>query len=300
MESDVDLEAMSTAPSHLEGYPSFSNFIAKDKDAAIYRKFENLSSRNLLYLQSELHDLERQLEIVDHEDAKNIDNERAQGAARHWTHFSIDSDNQAVARRTLQETIRVKIKEYHEAMVLESKILSLNPPSSRTLRDVNRWFNSSSTPALWGRDEHLFDNEKDLVALAPVDTDRLNLFLKSYFGWFFQVKEERPKERRPKDTHAPKSELFYFPDGRVQRAGAIISVLLSAILLIGAIVCLTAVANQSTSVRVGMIVLFTCFFAAVVGLLTNARRAEIFGSTAAYAAVLVVFVSNNSLGGEKV
>jgi hypothetical protein len=27
--------------------------------------------------------------------------------------------------------------------------------------------------------------------------------------------------------------------------------------------------------------------------LTNARRAEIFGSTAAYAAVLVVFVSSN-------
>lgn len=112
MEWDVDLEAMSTAHRHLEGYPSFSKFIAKDKDAAIYRKFENLSSRNLLYLQSELHDLERQLEIIDREDAKNIDNERAQRAARYWTHFSEDSDNQALVRRTLQGNIRVKIKEY--------------------------------------------------------------------------------------------------------------------------------------------------------------------------------------------
>ena len=112
MECDVDLEAMSTAHCHLEGYPSFSKFIAKDKDAAIYRKFDNLSSRNLLYLQSELHDLERQLEIIDREDAKNIDNERAQRAARYWTHFSEDSDNQALVRRTLQENIKVKIKEY--------------------------------------------------------------------------------------------------------------------------------------------------------------------------------------------
>lgn len=104
----------------------------------------------------------------------------------------------------------------------------------------------------------------------------------------------------PEDTHLSKTDdIFYYPTHRVQLAGALISVSLSAILLIGAIVCLTAVSDQSTSVRVGMIVLFTCLFAGVVGLLTNARRAELFGSTAAYAAVLVVFVSNN-LGGRKV
>ena len=61
-----------------------------------------------------------------------------------------------------------------------------------------------------------------------------------------------------------------------------ISVLLSAVLLIGAIVCLMLVSNKDIGIRVGFIVLFTCLFAAVVGLLTNARRAEIFGSTAAY------------------
>jgi len=39
--------------------------------------------------------------------------------------------------------------------------------------------------------------------------------------------------------------------------------------------------------------MFMAIFAAVIGHLTNARRAEIFGPTAAYAAVLVVFVSGN-------
>lgn len=86
--------------------------MAKDKDAAIYRKFENLSSRNLLYLQSELHDLEEKLENFDREDAKNIDNGRAQEAARYWTKFSTDSDKQSLARRKLQKHIRMKIKQY--------------------------------------------------------------------------------------------------------------------------------------------------------------------------------------------
>jgi hypothetical protein len=45
--------------------------------------------------------------------------------------------------------------------------------------------------------------------------------------------------------------------------------------------CLLLIANYSMGLRVGMIVLFTGMFAGIVGLLTNARRAEIFGSTAA-------------------
>ncbi len=76
--------------------------------------------------------------------------------------------------------------------------------------------------------------------------------------------------------------MISFPERRVQRAGAVIAALLSAILLIGAIICLMLVSNRSTGVRVGMIAIFTCLFAGVVGLLTNARRAEMFGSSAAY------------------
>lgn len=76
--------------------------------------------------------------------------------------------------------------------------------------------------------------------------------------------------------------MFHLPERRIQRAGAVISILLSASLLIGGIVCLLLVSNQKSGLRVGIIILFTFLFAGVVGLLTNARRAEIFGSSAAY------------------
>ncbi|KAL9120168.1 MAG: hypothetical protein Q9187_003276 [Circinaria calcarea] len=269
---DIELAEASVAPARLDGYPSFADFIAKDRDAAIYRKFERLSARSLLYQQSELHELERQLEQLDWEDATDIGNEEAQQAARYWTNFIHDTNDKAYARQTLQGTIRVKLKEYHEAMLLEAKVLSLNSPTSRTLRDFRKWFVSNSVPVLWGRDKDLYKNELDLVALAPVDSDRLNNFLKRFFGWIF-------KERREDLPHG--GDLFYFPERRIQRAGAAISAILSAILLIGAIVCLLGVSNKGIGIRTGMIVLFTCLFAAVVGLLTNARRAEIFGSTAA-------------------
>ena len=49
--------------------------------------------------------------------------------------------------------------------------------------------------------------------------------------------------------------------------------------------------------KLGLIALFTVLFAAVIPLVTNARRAEVFAACAAYAAVLVVFVSGNLGGG---
>lgn len=93
------------------------------------------------------------------------------------------------------------------------------------------------------------------------------------------------KKRRPPesddDAYDTDRAMFYYPQRRIQRAGAIISILFRAILLVGGIVCLLLVSDYSITIRVGLIVLFTSLFALVVGLLTNARRAEIFGATAA-------------------
>jgi len=65
----------------------------------------------------------------------------------------------------------------------------------------------------------------------------------------------------------------------------------AAFLLIGSITSFYLV--SSATAKLVMITLFTAAFALSVGLMTNARRAEIFAGTAAYAAVLVVFVSGN-------
>lgn len=74
---------------------------------------------------------------------------------------------------------------------------------------------------------------------------------------------------------------------------AVISVITSAALLVGAIVSLYIV--QEPKLRLAMISGFTALFALSVALMTNARKSEVFAATAAYAAVLVVFVSG-SLG----
>jgi hypothetical protein len=95
----------------LKGYPTYSAFIARDQDAAIYRKYENLSARNLLYLSSEIHGLEGQLKALDEADFKSSCF-LAQGAARKWEHYSTSKEPGIQAHHNLQARIKVKLKEY--------------------------------------------------------------------------------------------------------------------------------------------------------------------------------------------
>jgi hypothetical protein len=74
--------------------------------------------------------------------------------------------------------------------------------------------------------------------------------------------------------------LAYFPERRIASAVAAMNVVVAAVLLVGAIVTLYLV--QDNNVRLGLIGAYTALFALSVGLLTNASRAELFGSTAAW------------------
>jgi hypothetical protein len=154
----------------------------------------------------------------------------------------------------------------------------------------NWFFNNTSgrkaedeeTPQLWGASRGIYDDIHDLVALrVPADQDRLSTFIQNNFGVLFQ-------------TRAPDGRTTYISEYSISYFVVIFSTVLAAIMLFGAIISLYIVKNPHA--LLGMLSGWTVLFAACVGLLTNARRDQIFGATAAYAAVLVVFVSGN-LGG---
>ena len=72
---------------------------------------------------------------------------------------------------------------------------------------------------------------------------------------------------------------------------AILNVLVAAVLLFGAILNLYFVVDEQK--RLGLIAGYTIAFATCIGLVTKAKRSEVFGASAAYTATLVVFVSGN-------
>ncbi|KAH9238673.1 hypothetical protein K456DRAFT_32142 [Colletotrichum gloeosporioides 23] len=268
------------------GYAEAANWMARDVDneTLIYRRFDELATRSLLYLQSELLSLENQLNEFDREDAEDEDMgwqmvvcdwEKLEGLI----HSEADDiqTSKAKARAELIERMRLKLEEYYKTLLRQSEIAKLKRPNDRVLSVFRAWITGVSE--LSGREREILNGANDLVALNPAqETDFLSEFLRR--KWPVKADEQENGVR-----------IGRYEEHSISIAVALISTLIAAILLIGSITGLYFVKDDAA--KLGLIAFFTALFALSVGLTTNARRAEIFAGTAAYAAVLVVFVSGD-------
>jgi len=109
-----DIEIQNAEKAYVNGYPTLAHFIAQDKDrsASIYRSYHRLTSRNLLYLEAELFELEKQQDDLDEQDLKG--DLSAKEYARDFEILSSSSDSRCEARRELMLRSRAKIKEYRK------------------------------------------------------------------------------------------------------------------------------------------------------------------------------------------
>jgi hypothetical protein len=162
---------------------------------------------------------------------------------------------------------------------LQSQIASLDRPSKRLLDIFSEYFKKPK-PIVVGRTERMLDHPTDLVALrAPLDTDPLSCLVRNY--WPF-------RSNPYPDTNDPTQ---HFLDSHVQRVVVAVSTIFAAVLLVGAITSLYSVRRPGA--KLGLLAAFTSLFAVSVGGLTSAKRQEVFAATAAYAAVLAVFVGGD-------
>lgn len=128
--------------------------------------------------------------------------------------------------------------------------------------------------------QNFLDEPTDLVALRPpLDLDPLSSLIRRYWP----LRSIRYPDASDETRHVL--------EAHVQRLVVAISTTFAAILLVGAITSLYMV--RKPVAKLGLLAAFTFLFAASVGGLTSAKRQEVFAATAAYAAVLVVFVSGD-------
>ncbi|KAI4681044.1 uncharacterized protein J4E88_005549 [Alternaria novae-zelandiae] len=97
--------------------------------------------------------------------------------------------------------------------------------------------------------------------------------------------------------------IFYYSHSRIEKLVGLIITLIIFVLLVLPVVAmykLTSVGDRnSTFDAVGILVVFTLLFSAAMSLVTKAKRHELFGASAAYCAVLVVFISNFNNDGSR-
>lgn len=169
-----------------------------------------------------------------------------------------------------------------EALLLQSEISKLKHPNKRVLDTYRLWF-KKPYPALGGLAKTVFDKPEDLVGLNTAETDYLSLFLRRHWPTqvhpthhltMFQLTSSQQELSRD-----GRHRIGRFSERSITITVAVVSIVVAAVLLVGSIVGLYWVTSDAA--KLGMVAAFTGAFALSVGLMTNAKRAEIFAATAA-------------------
>ena len=132
----TDIERVSPE-SIVYGYAKAARLIAKDpeKTGAIYRRFDKLSARNLLYLEAWLAYLERQQAGYDEQDGKSIEDEKSydlRASAESYEYFWDHADGEdfadgparkeLVKRMKLARDIKDALKHYRNTFQTHEEV----------------------------------------------------------------------------------------------------------------------------------------------------------------------------------
>lgn len=156
-----------------------------------------------------------------------------------------------------------------EALLRRNQVLALEKPARVPFQAFKNWFRDKVP--LRGSGFHLLDVEEDMIALgSQAEPDRMSSIIHRCCGYYLRKERATPRSWGP---------MYYYPVERMSYIVTIISVLVSAALLVGAIVALYFV--KPMGIRLWMVRLFTLLFAASIVLFTYARRVEVYAATAA-------------------
>ncbi|KAI9846331.1 MAG: hypothetical protein M1837_004184 [Sclerophora amabilis] len=280
---EEDLEEGRSVEHHPNGYPRVAAFVDSDENFLIYRRFGLLRNRVLLHAQDELADLERKLNQMDKTDERQ---EPAILKSRQR------DENQALSRRALLlEKIDRKLKEYDDLMIRSEKTYAMKRPSKR---NVNSYYHTiNNFGALMYADSEFVHHTQDLIHLAPSQEDSwLNGVVEDFFirlskplsQMLFGTAETRGKSS---DTY-----LYYYSKRKLDNLVGLVITLLLIVLLMVPIFLQTSI-KESPVMRNVIVLAFTIAFAIVLFVFTHAKRHELFAITAAYCAVLVVFLGTD-------
>jgi hypothetical protein len=134
------------------------------------------------------------------------------------------------------------------------------------------------------------------IAMSSETADPLTTLLnRRILPWYHRLIGHKSKRRiyisdTFTDAKRKSPIIYYYSDKRVLLALNICSTVLAS--MVPALSSVALYFIQREGAKMGAIVGFTFFFSVIIVLITPAKRIETFVATAAFAAVLIVFVGN--------
>ncbi|KAL8919010.1 MAG: hypothetical protein Q9172_005165 [Xanthocarpia lactea] len=253
-------------------------------------------NRLLLYLQDELAELEYKLDKLDKATFSDDEDIKLSSRRDDWIAPS--------KRRDLVRQIAQKLEEYDEHLLRYQKVQAIRRPTIRNQASLYNFV--QNTQSLIEPEYRWIREGMDLAAVAREEEhgwfngfleDNLNRISRKATQFVFRTKEQ-------KIVTGHENVSLFDPHRLDILLRVVLTILAAILLLVPVLILFTLQPTNADEVRrkgkyqVLTIFLFTMIFSASCSVFTKARRQEVFTATAAYCAVLVVFLGNtlNDLG----
>ena len=308
------------------GFPRLAAFQSSEANFSLYRSFSYLHSRVLLDLQDELRTLEAELDEKDWDD---FDEDPDRLRSRDLDVSKSKDEGDTRTRRVILAEIAEKMTTYDNILINTHTLESFQRPSNRNYRSVRRYHHNHAplmdaemdsirakediVSIRSGREWANFDGNVE-SALGGVDSVLQKVLgtkeppLQNYF---------RTPELRSKTTN---QYIQFYSSSRIDKLINVLITFVIFILLVIPVITMYhltstpdsssspsgngnstagaqgkssgAASSKDTFNAVGVLIVFTLLFSAAMSLLTKAARHELFAASAAYCAILVVFIGN--------
>ncbi|KAK1671996.1 hypothetical protein BDP55DRAFT_274936 [Colletotrichum godetiae] len=263
------------------GYKGYTKFIASEDDFFLLRRFDSLNVRVGLALQDEISELEQELE--------EMDNALSKISALDFNNGTIRQD---VEERTdLIVALSKKLVKYNEFLIQQRTLRTLSKAPRRDIKNHLHWHENHGNEAIATVEQDYLNHKNDLVALAQKEKTPLrqvidgSLRLRTLPLW---------RHRENEGETYDKEDVSHYSDKRMDSFASAVIIAVGVLMLITPIWILQALTDLKA--KLAVITAFIFVFLLVLSLAMVAKPFEALGATAAYAAVLMVFLQIQSEG----
>lgn len=272
-------------PWRFRGYPKFCRWVASDDDFFVMRIFGSTSARLAMYLQDQIVEQEKALKDAD---------ERAMQDGLDSGTFRNDQQSERVEKMS---KLLPMIERYHKFLLGLMDLKSRSKATPFQVGNVRQWLQNANDPIL---DEEVayLNEEDDLVPVASTPKAPLRQLIDRFSALNFLrlppcIRERKRNERLYNaDEDFEMQTTVYNKDRLFEKIMTVFTIIVGLAMLIGPLWILQHLSTEPSNlqVRLGVITGFIALFTILTSLFTVAKAFEVLAATAAYGAVLMVFM----------
>ncbi|TID17860.1 hypothetical protein E6O75_ATG10505 [Venturia nashicola] len=263
------------------GYPELAFLISTDMDFSIYRKFDELSARNLLKMQADLTAIEEELRLLDNAKTRDL---HIMDVAR---------------KESLSSRLQILLNNYQKALLRQNQIHELGTPSQDMAGRLDFWIRNAAMRMHVGRMKRYdfqpshpmpgsgpenpshFWRTRDYVCLKsrPIPDTWIERFTRKRLGRWF-------RDDRPIPAHF---DGYYFSRSKFERVKDWMAFPLGLVFLIAPATLFFFICSPST--RLAVLLAFITGLALVAQIFLGTTRHETLATALGYTGVLGLLIS---------